>query len=131
MIKYYFSAIAISVFAAAMFFAPMTMAAQPDVLGTLGKTSAQPFGADESGIATRTPGQVVGAIIKTVLGFTGTVAFVVFLYGGFMWLTARGNEDQVKKAKQYLTNGAIGTVVIMLAYSITFYITDVLYKAVQ
>lgn len=99
------------------------------VLKSLGQASKAPFGADVSGIARRTPGQVVGQIIKVVLGFVGTIAFIVFLYGGFLWLTARGSEEQVKTAKKYLFNGLIGTIIIILAYSLTYYVTDVVYKA--
>ena len=107
------------------------LAGGKDILGTLGKTAQQPFGADPSGIAQRTPGQLVGEIVKVALGFVGTIAFVVFLYGGFLWLTARGNEEQVAKAKKYITNGAIGTIVIMLAYAATYYIVDQLYSATR
>lgn len=103
--------------------------AAPDILGTLGKTAAQPFDADPSGVSTITPGQLVGQIIQIILGFTGTVAFIIFLYGGFLWMTARGSEEQVTKAKKYLTNGAIGTIVIILAYSATYFITAQLYYA--
>lgn len=104
-------------------------AGTPDIQGTLGKTAQQPFGADPSGIADRTPGQLVGSIVQVALGFVGTIAFIVFLYGGFLWLTARGNEEQVGRAKKYLTNGAIGTIVIVLAYAATYYITEQLYYA--
>lgn len=76
-------------------------------------------------------GKVIGNIITAILGFTGTIAFLVFLYGGFLWLTARGNEDQVADAKKYLTNGTIGIIVIVLAYSASYFITGVLYKAAR
>lgn len=82
---------------------------------------------------TNTPllGSVVGKIITAILGFTGTIAFIIFLYGGFLWLTARGNEEQVAEAKKYLTNGVLGVVVIVLAYSAAYFVTSVLYKAAR
>jgi hypothetical protein len=76
-------------------------------------------------------GSLIGRIVTAILGFTGTIAFLVFLYGGFLWLTARGNDDQVADAKKYLTNGTIGVVVIVLAYSAAYFITGVLYKAAR
>lgn len=102
------------------------------ILKNLGKAAQAPFNADPSGAdPKKTPGQIIGTLVKAVLAFTGTVAFLIFLYGGFMWMTARGNDEQVKKAKQYLTNGIVGTIVIILAYSVTYYITDILFKATQ
>ena len=76
-------------------------------------------------------GGLVGNYVTVFLGFVGTIAFVVFLYGGFLWMTARGNEDQVASAKQYLFNGTIGIVVIVLAYSAAYFITSQLYKAAR
>ncbi len=74
-------------------------------------------------------GGLVGTYVTAFLGFVGTIAFVVFLYGGYLWLTARGNDDQVADAKKYLFNGTIGIAVIVLAYSAAYFITSQLYKA--
>lgn len=76
-------------------------------------------------------GGLVGNYVTVFLGFVGTIAFVVFLYGGFLWMTARGNDDQVAQAKQYLFNGTIGVVVIVLAYSAAYFITSQLYQAAR
>lgn len=76
-------------------------------------------------------GGLVGSYVTVFLGFVGTIAFVIFLYGGFLWMTARGNEDQVAQAKQYLFNGTIGVVVIVLAYSAAYFITSQLYQAAR
>lgn len=78
---------------------------------------------------TATPGSLVGSIISGVLGFVGTIAFVMFMYGGFLWLTARGNSEQVAEAKKYIFNATLGAVVIIMAYSATYYITTILYNA--
>lgn len=76
-------------------------------------------------------GGLVGSYVTVFLGFVGTIAFVIFLYGGFLWMTARGNEDQVADAKKYLFNGTIGVVVIVLAYSAAYFITSQLYQAAR
>lgn len=96
----------------------------------LGEAGKAPFGATGSeSVTSARIGPIIGNITKVALTFVGTITFLVFLYGGFLWLTAAGNDEQVKQAKKYLTNGAIGTVIIILAYSITFFITDVVYQA--
>ena len=38
----------------------------------------------------------IGKIIQAILQFVGVVAFILFIIGGFMWMTARGNEEKVK-----------------------------------
>lgn len=76
-----------------------------------------------------TPGALIARVINVFLGFVGTITFVVFLYGGYLWLTARGNSDQVDEAKKYLFNATLGAAVIVLAYAATYFITNVLYQA--
>ncbi len=106
-----------------------TTSTNNSIFENLGSAASKAFGAPASGKASTTPGQVIGQVIKVILGFVGTIVFIIFLYGGFMWLTARGNDDQVKTAKSYLTNGVIGTVIVILAYSLTYFLTDIVFKA--
>lgn len=65
---------------------------------------------------------IIASIIKSLLSFLGVVFFLLVIYGGFMWMTAQGSEDQVGKAKKIIINSTIGLVVIMLAYAITWFI---------
>ncbi|MDP3244631.1 MAG: pilin [bacterium] len=66
--------------------------------------------------------EVIGRIINIVLGFLGIVAVVMIIIGGFIWMTAAGNEEKVEKAKQLLTAGLIGLVIILSAYAIASYV---------
>jgi len=50
----------------------------------------------------------IQTILNTVLGFLGFIAVIVILIGGFMWMTAGGDEDKVGKAKKTLGAGIIG-----------------------
>ena len=64
-------------------------------------------------------------IINVALGLLGIVAVVIILIGGFKWMTAGGNEDRVKKGRQYIINGVIGLIIILAAYAIaSFVITN-------
>jgi len=45
-------------------------------------------------------------------------------YGGFLWLTAMGNNERVEKGKETLIWAVLGLVVIFGAYAITSYIID-------
>lgn len=60
-------------------------------------------------------GDAVGGVINIVLAFLAIVAIVLFLYGGFLWMTAGGNEENVAKAKKIITATVIGLVIILIS----------------
>lgn len=61
---------------------------------------------------------LLGRMIKTFLGIVGGLALLVFVYGGIMWMTARGDTAQLKKGQEALTTAAIGLFIVMFAYTI-------------
>jgi hypothetical protein len=65
---------------------------------------------------------IIAKIIRAVLSLLGIIAVVIILYGGFLWMTAGGKEDQISKAKDVLRNGVIGLAIILSAFSITQFI---------
>ncbi|NCF74981.1 MAG: hypothetical protein GWO87_00625 [Xanthomonadaceae bacterium] len=67
---------------------------------------------------------VLGKIIKTLISFLGVVFFVLIIYGGFIWMTAGGNNDKVATAKNIIINSVIGLAIVMFAYAITWYIVS-------
>ncbi|RLD10093.1 MAG: hypothetical protein DRI44_06935 [Chlamydiae bacterium] len=81
---------------------------------------------EDSGLATTDVRVVIARIIKIALGLLGTVAVVIILYGGFVWMTAGGNEDKVAQAKKVLLNGAIGLAIIIFAFSIASFVLNAL-----
>lgn len=68
-------------------------------------------------------------IIRWALGLLGLVAVVIILYGGFIWMTAAGNEEKVRKAKRIIIQATIGLVIILLAFAIVSFIFNALNKA--
>ncbi len=75
------------------------------------------------------PRAIVGAVINVALGFLGIIAVIIVLYGGFLWMTAAGNEDQIAKAKKLLTAGIIGIVIILAAWGLALFVLDALLNA--
>lgn len=51
-------------------------------------------------------------IARFILSITGSVALLIFVLAGFMYLLNAGNPEQAKKATSYITNAAIGLVII-------------------
>jgi len=54
-------------------------------------------------------------IINRVLTFTGVVFLAILIYGGYLWMMARGNEEQIEKAKKIIKDAIIGIILIVLA----------------
>lgn len=70
--------------------------------------------------------QLLGGIIKVILGVVGSIAFVMFIYGGMFMLTSRGNPEQIKKGKEILIWSVIGLLVIFGSYVfVSFIITAI------
>jgi hypothetical protein len=53
-----------------------------------------------------------------ILGICGSIILLMFIYGGFLWVTSRGDADRIKKGKETVTNSVIGLAIILLSYSI-------------
>lgn len=66
----------------------------------------------------------VGSLIGIILAFTGTIFFLLTIYGGFLWMTAQGDSAQVKKGKDIIINAALGLVVVFSAYAITTFVGE-------
>lgn len=71
----------------------------------------------------------VGTIINAALGLLGTVFLVLLVYGGYLWMTAGGNEEDVGKAKKLIAQAILGLAVIMGAYAISYFVTSKLETA--
>lgn len=64
----------------------------------------------------------IGFMIAGLLGFVGAIFLILIIYGGILWMTAGGNEEQIKKARKYIINATIGLVIVVLANLITTFI---------
>ena len=62
--------------------------------------------------------QLYGRIIYAFLGLSGAVSLVMFILGGFSWMTAGGNEEKVKKGRDTLIWASLGLVVIFSSYAV-------------
>ena len=81
------------------------------------------------GLGTRDVREVVMMIIQIIMGFLGIIAIVIILYGGFVWMTAGGNEDKVATAKKLIIAGLIGLVIILTAFALATFVVNSLVNA--
>src|SRR3989344_1595220 len=48
----------------------------------------------------------------------------MIIYGGYTWMTAAGNPDNVDKGKRILVNAVIGLVVILISYAVVTFVIN-------
>lgn len=66
------------------------------------------------------------SLIDIGLAIAGLVAVIFLIVGGFRYVTAQGNEEQVESAKKTLTHAILGIVIIILAFVIVRVIANAL-----
>ncbi|MBU0661257.1 pilin [Patescibacteria group bacterium] len=67
---------------------------------------------------------LVGDVIGGALSFVGILFFGLMLYGGFLWMTARGDEGRITKGKETIISAVIGLVIVLSSYAITQFIFE-------
>ena len=96
-------------------FLPLVAMADFDPFG-IGGAWGLPGGAEgESSVA----GTVI-SVINIVLSFLGIITLVIVLWGGFIYLFARGNMEQAAKGKKVIYTGILGIAIVMASYGISF-----------
>jgi hypothetical protein len=69
---------------------------------------------------------IIGQIISGVLGVVGSLALVMFIYGGLTWMLAAGSPQRVQKGRDILIWAVIGLVVVFSAYAmVKFLFTNI------
>jgi hypothetical protein len=69
-----------------------------------------------------TPQKLIGKIIEAALGIVGSIALLMFIYGGFTWMLAAGNAEAVSKGKNILIWSVIGLVIIFSSYALVKFV---------
>ena len=82
-----------------------------------------------TGLGATDPREIAANVINVILGFLGIIAVVLILVGGFMWMTAAGNDDKVATAKKIMTAGIIGLVIVLAAFGIAKFVINALITA--
>lgn len=73
---------------------------------------------------------VIGTIVRIFLGLLGIIFVILIIVAGFRWMTAGGNEENVKKASAQIRNAVIGLIIIFAAWSLTNFVVNQAMKAV-
>lgn len=86
-----------------------------DATGQLGDIDTVDLGA-------QTPTVVALNLINAALSLLAAVCVGLLIYAGFLWIWARGNQDEVKRAKDIIQGTVIGLVIVLAALGVTQFI---------
>lgn len=64
----------------------------------------------------------IANIMNVVYGIAGIVAVIVIVVAGFIFVTSRGDANQIARAKSAILYAVIGLVVVVMAFAITQFI---------
>ncbi len=102
--------------------------AGPDtILGTLRATgNAAKYNTDASREGIPAYVDLVGQVVNAFFAVVGIILIVLMIHAGYLWMTARGNEDQVMKAKDQIRQAIVGFIILAGAYAITYFVLTAL-----
>jgi hypothetical protein len=99
---------------------------KPGLEGAFGQESFLDNVADKGGYqvnsTANTVNYIIGDVILAALSLIGVVFLILMVYAGYMWMTARGDEQKVTKAKDTITASIIGIIIVVAAYAISYYV---------
>lgn len=67
---------------------------------------------------------ILADIIYYLLGFIGIAFFCLTFYGGYIWLSAFGNDEKVSEAKNIIIPAVVGMLVIFSSYVVVSFVVD-------
>lgn len=74
-----------------------------------------------------TLGELINAVLeKVIMPIGGIVVTLMIIYSGFLFVTAMGSEDKIKKARASLLYSVIGAAILLGALAISYAIQNTL-----
>ncbi len=70
--------------------------------------------------------QTIRSAFNIIIVVAGIIFVILFLIGGVQYLTAAGNEDNTKKARQLMLDAIIGLVIVVTAWAVGTYVLQLL-----
>ena len=114
---------------APMFFVFFPVKAAPNVWIDEDNTLDENYVGDVTGLGSKDPRAIAATVIKVMLGFLGIIAVIIIMLGGFKWMTAAGNDDQVGEARNLMGAGAVGLLIILASYGLAVFVLNSLISA--
>jgi hypothetical protein len=75
-----------------------------------------------TGADTRDIQNEIRRALSVFLSFLAIIGICMAVYGGILWATAGGNDEQVGKARKILISAAIGLIIIVVAWTLISFV---------
>lgn len=104
------------------------------VLFAVSPALAQTFGLEASGnkaqydTANTNIYSIISTTISVVLSVAGLVFLAIMFYAGLRWMTARGNEEFISKAKEAMFGALIGFILVTISFGLSTFVFSKLIK---
>ncbi len=83
----------------------------------------------QTGLGQQALQTTIANLINVGISLLGIITLLIILYGGYLWMTAGGNEEQVGEAKKWIYSGIVGLIIILSAFALSNFIIGALVKA--
>lgn len=74
------------------------------------------------------PSALIGRLIRVAVGIIGTIALIIFIYAGLVWMTSRGDSGKAESSRSMLLWASLGVVVVLSSYAIVDFIFGTVFK---
>ena len=64
----------------------------------------------------------VGMALNYLVGIVGSLALLMFVYGGFLWMTASGSSEKIQQGKNVLIWATVGIFIIFTLYGLVSFL---------
>lgn len=68
------------------------------------------------------PTIIISTIIQVALSLIGVLFLILMVYGGYLWMTAAGSDEKLKRSQNTITAAVIGLVIVVAAYAISSFV---------
>ncbi len=75
-----------------------------------------------SGLTPVSLGLIIARVIQVALGLLSIIFLALTLVAGFRWMTAGGNEEEIKKAQSSIRSALIGLIIVLAAWGIVYFV---------
>lgn len=77
---------------------------------------------DTSGLPNHTPHNTIDKVLTTVFGITASIALLMIIIGGFRYVIAKGDPQDMAGARDTIIYAIVGLLVTLIAYSVVTFV---------
>lgn len=100
----------------------------PPTMGSVLEELGGSAGYQTEGVTQYSAAQIMGAVINAFLSILGVIFIILIILAGYNWMTARGDEEKVTKAKDTITRAIIGLIIVIGAFAIWIFVLNTVIK---